>query len=75
MMTTEHIQPRGPALLAQAGVTLGDALWLYRVQRGAGSQDLARLEPIRRKVYAFLARHAARRRCARHRPEKSARAP
>lgn len=47
---------KGPALLAQAGVTLNDALWLYRSGRSAPAQDVGRLVPIRRKVDAFLAR-------------------
>lgn len=48
--------PKGPALLAKAGVTLADAQWFYRSQRrGATVSDSARLETIRRKVSTFLA--------------------
>jgi hypothetical protein len=48
--------PKGPALLAKAGVTLADAQWFYRHQRGgAAVSDTARLKSIRRKVSSFLA--------------------
>ena len=47
--------PRGPALLARAGVTLADAQWFYRLQGSSASEaDAARLESIRRKVATFL---------------------
>lgn len=47
--------PKGPALLARAGVTLADAQWFYRLQgAGASEADAARLEGIRRKVASFL---------------------
>jgi hypothetical protein len=48
--------PKGPALLAKAGVPLADALRFYRSQRGGSTvSDTASLESIRRKVSAFLA--------------------
>lgn len=48
--------PKGPALLAKAGVSLADAQWFYRKQRGGSTvSDTARLESIRRKVLSFLA--------------------
>lgn len=48
--------PRGPALLAKAGVTLADAQWFYRCERGgAAMSNPHRLESIRRKVLSFLA--------------------
>lgn len=49
--------PKGPALLAQAGVTLAEAQWLYRQSRSpqaAGNGD-PRGATIRGKVQAFLA--------------------
>ena len=49
--------PKGPALLAQAGVTLAEAQWLYRQSRApqaAGNGD-PRGVTIRGKVRAFLA--------------------
>lgn len=52
--------PKGPALLAKAGVTLSDALWLIRQSRaGAVAMDTGRVEPIRRKVETFLATSVA----------------
>lgn len=48
--------PKGPALLAKAGVSLADAQWFYRNQRGGATvSDTARLDSIRRKVSSFLA--------------------
>lgn len=48
--------PKGPALLAKAGVSLADAQWFYRKQRGGSTvSDAARLDSIRRKVLSFLA--------------------
>lgn len=48
--------PKGPALLARAGVSLADAQWFYRLQGTSASEaDAARLEGIRRKVSSFLA--------------------
>ena len=48
--------PKGPALLAKAGVSLADAQWFYQSQRcGATMSDTARLESIRHKVSSFLA--------------------
>jgi hypothetical protein len=56
MVATKVTCPKGPALLAKAGVTLTDALWLYRQSRdGAVANDAGRMEPIRRKVQSFLA--------------------
>ncbi|HEX2545423.1 MAG TPA: hypothetical protein VHL79_11120 [Ramlibacter sp.] len=47
--------PKGPALLARAGVSLADAQWFYRLQGNSASEaDAARLESIRRKVCSFL---------------------
>lgn len=46
--------PKGPALLAKAGVTLADTLWLYRQQGVAGATDAGRADTIRRKVHSFL---------------------
>ena len=47
--------PKGPALLAKAGVTLADAQWFYQHQRSRASvTDTPRLESIRRKVSSFL---------------------
>jgi hypothetical protein len=49
--------PKGPALLAKAGVTLADAQWFYRHEHGGATpSDTARLEAIRRRVSSFLAR-------------------
>ncbi len=60
MIATKVTCPKGPALLAKAGVTLTDALWLYRQSRaGAVANDAGRMEPIRRKVQSFLASSAA----------------
>lgn len=60
MFATKVTCPKGPALLAKAGVTLTDALWLYRQARaGAVAHDAGRMEPIRRKVQSFLAAGAA----------------
>ena len=48
--------PKGPALLAKAGVSLSDAQWFYRKQRGGSTvSDTARLESIRRKVLSLVA--------------------
>jgi hypothetical protein len=56
MIATKVTCPKGPALLAKAGVTLTDALWLYRQSRaGAVASDAGRMEPIRCKVQSFLA--------------------
>jgi hypothetical protein len=58
MQATTANCPKGPALLAKAGVTLSDALWFYRQHRtGIVVPDSARLAPIRRKVNRFLARN------------------
>lgn len=47
--------PKGPALLARAGVSLADAQWFYRLQGTSASEaDAARMEAIRRKVSVFL---------------------
>lgn len=54
--------PKGPALLAQAGVTLAEAQWLYRqsrAQQAAGNGD-PRAAGIREKVKAFLAARPTR---------------
>lgn len=56
MHATNGTCPKGPALLAKAGVSLADAVWFYRNQRsGATQTDAARLDSIRRKVSTFLA--------------------
>jgi hypothetical protein len=58
MQATTATCPKGPALLAKAGVTLSDALWFYRQHRtGIVAADSARLAPILRKVNRFLARN------------------
>lgn len=59
MIATTMNCPTGPALLAQAGVTLVDAQWFYGQARAAGIADNARLETIRRKVQSFLTRSTA----------------
>jgi len=60
MIAIEVKCPKGPALLAKAGVTLADAQWLYRQQlAGSVSQDRARFDAIRRKVGSFLATGSA----------------
>lgn len=60
MIATTMNCPTGPALLAQAGVTLVDAQWFYGQARATtGTADTARLETIRRKVQSFLARSNA----------------
>ena len=49
--------PKGPALLAQAGVSLSEAQWFYRSNRASrthGNGD-PRIDAIRGKVRAFLA--------------------
>jgi len=58
MIATRVTAPRGPALLAKAGVSLIDAQWLY-AQRRAGaadktSSDFARIQAIKARVQAFL---------------------
>lgn len=56
MHATNATLPKGPALLAKAGVSLADAQWFYRNQHsGASVTDTTRLESIRRKVSSFLA--------------------
>jgi len=56
MHATPSNCPKGPALLAKAGVTLADAQWFYRHRRaGEFGNDSLRLESIRRKVTSFLA--------------------
>jgi hypothetical protein len=55
MNATKPTCPKGPALLAKAGVTLSEAQWLYRQQRGGVAADDAQLDSIRRKVHSFLA--------------------
>ncbi|MBC5767563.1 hypothetical protein [Ramlibacter albus] len=55
MIATQMILPQGPALLAKAGVTLADALWLLRQPRDGRAVDCDRLEANRRKVSCFLA--------------------
>ncbi|MEJ8839366.1 hypothetical protein [Ramlibacter sp. AN1133] len=56
MHATNANCPKGPALLAKAGVTLADAQWFYRQRRAASmASDAPRLESIRRKVSSFLA--------------------
>lgn len=67
MIATQVTLPQGPALLAKAGVSLNDALWLYRQRRGCGVSDAARLDANRRKVQCFLssAKSPARARRAR----------
>ncbi len=55
MIATQMTLPQGPALLAKAGVTLNDALWLLRQPRGCGASDTDRLDANRRKVHCFLA--------------------
>lgn len=60
MNATTVTCPKGPALLAKAGVTLTDAQWFYRHQRdGAVASDGVRLASIRTKVQSFLAENAA----------------
>ncbi len=60
MNATKVTCPKGPALLAKAGVTLTDAQWFYRHQRdGAVASDGVRLASIRTKVQSFLAVNAA----------------
>ena len=54
MIATTLNCPKGPALLAKAGVSLDDAQWLYRQARGGVTADSARLDTIHRKVRAFL---------------------
>ena len=57
MNATKVTCPKGPTLLAKAGVTLADAQWFYRHDRGGATpSDTARLEAIRRRVSSFLAR-------------------
>jgi hypothetical protein len=56
MHATNANCPRGPALLAKAGVSLADAQWFYRHRpTGLMEGDSLRLESIRRKVSSFLA--------------------
>lgn len=56
MIATTVKCQKGPALLAKAGVSLSDAQWFYRNQRGGATMsDTARLDSIRRKVSSFLA--------------------
>lgn len=55
MQATKFTCPKGPALLAKAGVALSDALAFYRQQR-LGNR-CAREVQIRRKVHRFLARN------------------
>lgn len=47
--------PRGPALLAKAGVSLSDAIWFYRQSRSGSAMDAGRLEKVCRKVQSILA--------------------
>lgn len=54
MQATTSTCPKGPALLAKAGVTLSDALAFYRQQRSGN--ECGREAVIRRKVHRFLAR-------------------
>lgn len=52
--------PKGPALLAKAGVSLDDAKWLYAHKRSARAESVGDADPrmlaIKSKVQAFLAR-------------------
>jgi hypothetical protein len=57
-------QPKGPALLAKAGVSLEDALWFYDHRRRASldqsmSEASARMQAIKSKVVAFLSQQTA----------------
>lgn len=54
MNATKPTCPKGPALLAKAGVTFSEAQWLYRHQRGGVAANDAQLDSIRRKVHSFL---------------------
>jgi hypothetical protein len=59
MIANSVMCPKGPALLAKAGVTLDDAQWFYRHCRQAGNAGHAdRAASIRGKVKAFLAGQA-----------------
>jgi len=59
MNATKLTCPKGPALLAKAGVTLSEAQWLYCQKRGGVAADDAQLDSIRRKVHSFLAMSSA----------------
>lgn len=59
MQATRSTCPKGPALLAKAGVTLAEALWFYRQRARCVTSEPARLAPIRRKVNRFVARNGA----------------
>lgn len=60
MIATNVKCPRGPALLAKAGVTFADAQWLYRqLPVGWAAQDRAKLDEIRRKVSSVLPARSA----------------
>ena len=60
MIATRLTCPKGPALLAKAGVTLSEAQWLYRQPRGgAAAADTDRVGAIRRKVSSFVAANVA----------------
>lgn len=57
MFANSVMSPKGPALLAKAGVTLSEAQWFYRHSHQAstvGNVD-ERAATIRGKVKAFLA--------------------
>lgn len=57
MFANSVMSPKGPALLAKAGVTLSEAQWFYRHSRQASTVGNAdeRAATIRGKVKAFLA--------------------
>lgn len=59
MIATTVTCPKGPALLAKAGVTLSEALLVYRQRAGAVEKDNARLDAIRLKVSSFVAANVA----------------
>lgn len=64
MVATRVNAPKGPALLAKAGVSLDDAQWLYAQKRTttAGksvSVTDPRMQAIKAKVSAFLRQQLA----------------
>lgn len=56
MFANSVMCPKGPALLAKAGVSLSEAQWFYRHSRQACNIGIAddRAATIRGKVKAFL---------------------
>lgn len=54
--------PKGPALLAKAGVTFSEASWLYAQRATASEKSYAndpRFVAIKQKVTAFLSHNVA----------------